>query len=237
MFIADFREVFRSAARRVPSQHHVGETRVIWLKLGKDLYQSHLQFFRHTHQLVEKLDDVLNDFEHQLSMDEGRELGFALPKEESFRSFVQEYKNRFLHFDPFHIFQNGDDVWLSGDKVKAFIDNRKMAARLYDMLDDAIFQTEYMDLIRHLKNAGIPYAGPSVFQDIMDWQLNALALFRKEKKVYSLNSDLSYLLFNLSCPQSDHPPLINRELECRNTDADFTQVFDQVFTGRLGLER
>ena len=207
MFIADFRNIFRSAvyARSQFSDAQLLETtnpRVIGVALTENLYKSHLLFFTYTKALVEKMEKVLDDPEHRLCMNEGRDLGFNLPSEEAFHKFIKIYNAHFHGFDPFRTEKSGNKITLTGDQAKAFIDNRYFAAELYDALDTAIFQTQYMDLIRHLKNNGAGYAGPSIFQEIMNWQITAASLMRKEHESIQDETQITSIVQYLSAPKS-----------------------------------
>lgn len=202
MFIANFREIFRSAVYPPPQLHKAASQRVIGVLLPERLYKSHLLFFRDTKALVEKMERVLDDPEHSLCMYEGRELDFNLPSEEAFRNFVLIYNSHFQDFNPFSTQKADDKILLTGTQAKAFIDNRHFSADLYEALDTAIFQTQYMDLIRHLKNNGVAYSGPSIFQEIMNWQIRAIYLMKDEHKLIQDEELVRALVPHLSAPSS-----------------------------------
>ena len=237
MFIGSFRRIFRSSVypltfgtpERSPNNfangRHIDVPRVSWLKLSPDLYKAHLRFFEHTKNLVRKLEMVLDDFEHQLSLEEGQELGFSLPSQEDFRDFVGQYKAHFEEFNPYYSHTIDGFVWLSGDQVRAFIDNRKLAADLYDMLDEAIFETEYMNLIRHLKQLGIPYAGPSIFQEIVDWQAQAAVLFNIESETIKNRDGVGFLLRGLKSPENGNSPPFKRDAAPRGDSGQAAEDF------------
>ena len=226
MFLGDFRTVFRNASYPLDLPEARDGTPIAWIKLPIDLYHTHCRFFLRSRILVDKLEQVMDNVEHQLYMEEGRTLGYQMPEEQRYRDFIAFYKEQFESFNPFETASKDGKVILRGDQARAFVDNRRLSAELYDMLDEGIFQTEYMDMIRHLKNLGAPYFGPSIFQEIMDWQLEALALAQLEKEVISCPDTARNFVANLIQPKKLAHPDQNAE----KTDPAFARFMNTALS-------
>ena len=202
MFIGDFSKVFRKAAECASISASSDAPRTVWLKLDKKLYKSNLEFFKRTKDLIDKLEIVMDDPEHRLLVEEGQKIGFHLPEEKIYRDFVMSYKQKFQSFNPFHVRQDGENVWLAGDKAKAFIENREISEKLYELLNTGIFDKEYMPMIRWMNENGAGYSGPSIFQEIMDWQLESIRLVNAENEFFGPGRELNLLPHNFQAPQN-----------------------------------
>lgn len=227
MFLGNFRAVFRNASYPLDMPEAGDGVPVAWIKLPKDLFNIHCRFFLRSRALVDKLEHVLDNMEHRLYMEEGRILGYAMPEEDRYRHFIHQYKGRFATFNPFETSTQNGQVTLRGDQAKAFVDNRRLSAELYDMLDEGIFQTEYMDMIRHLKHLGAPYYGPSIFQEIMDWQMEALAMAKTENEVIACPEATYNFVTNLIQPKT--PALASRQVQNPAEPQDNEQTSRQAF--------
>lgn len=164
---SSLREVFESAAALDKTRY---KNRSIIVE--KDLYDKYIRLYHWTRVLCDKLDAVIEDGEHRLCMDEGRETGWNLPHPDFMKDDVAEMKKLLKSLDPFRVSMTKDgkvraNVTLAVGMHYMAEADRLMIHKLFDMFRT----TDYLPYHRDLRERGIKYAGPTSLGEIFNTML------------------------------------------------------------------
>lgn len=140
------------------------------IAVGKDLYDTYIKLYFRSLHLAQKLEQIVNDGEHQLCMQEGRDAGWNLPKGDYMREDVLRLKSFLKGLDPFNSVscRGGSHVKISAhmavDMHHLLQINILMVGKLFDMFRE----TDYLNYHRELKAKGFKYAGPTSLSEIVN---------------------------------------------------------------------
>ena len=139
------------------------------IQVPKEVYDHYWDLHEASWRLVDALERVLEDPEHQLIMEEAQKLGYRLPALDVFRQELQDYREVLLDFDPYRV-RNAKNGYVTvpirmADMLHNLMKyNSFMVARVFD----GCFNTDYMKHFGFYKNSGYPYEGATALQETMD---------------------------------------------------------------------
>lgn len=145
------------------------QTRVNAVSIPSSLYQEFVTLYKRSEALHDKLSTVLNDGEHVLIMEEGRDF-FRLPPSRYLDKELVALKSALISFDPYKVqHQSNGTVRLRDTQVQGFFD---LFSRDYDVvhkLFEAFRHTDYLKYHKYLRDERqVKYAGPNSLQEILN---------------------------------------------------------------------
>lgn len=157
--------------------------RIRHVRIPADLYDSFLRLYRRSLQLANQMERTLDDGEHILYMEEGREQLKNLPDDRIFRDEIAAYKSFLKEFDPFRaVHLPSGNVQISTQTARSFVHMAHYTGYIVETAFNGVFHTQYLDGFTDLKKLGIAYAGPSALQETMNAYTG---LFHIHGKVHS----------------------------------------------------
>lgn len=138
------------------------------VKVPNSLYKEFLDLYRRSKRMHDKLLSVIDDGEHILIMEEGRDF-FKLPNDHYLRPELAELRTLLNSFSPYDApRQKNGRVCLRPDQIQGFFN---LFAKDYDIVHD-LFETfrntDYLKYHRYLRDErGVKYAGPTSLQEIV----------------------------------------------------------------------
>jgi len=135
----------------------------------KDIYDKYIRLYHWTRALCDKLDAVIEDGEHRLGMEEGRQTGWNLPDPDFMKDDVTAMKKMLRSLDPFGVTHTQDgrvrvNVTLAVGMHYMAEADRLMIHKLFNMFREK----DYLPYHRHLRDMGIKYAGPTSLGEIFN---------------------------------------------------------------------
>lgn len=139
------------------------------ISVGKDLYDTYLRLYFRSKQLCDKLESIINDGEHQLCMEEGRNDGWNLPQPDFMKEDVQRLKQFLKELDPFNSMHhnNGRNTRISAKLAVNMHHLLQINIIMINKLFDMFRETDYLSYHRELKAKGVKYAGPTSLGEIV----------------------------------------------------------------------
>jgi hypothetical protein len=155
-----------------------------WISVNKDLYDTYLKLYFRSLQLVDKLDCILKDGEHQLCMEEGLKDGWHLPQPDFMADDVAQLKSFMKELDPFYAIpmKNSDNVRVSAKLAVQMHHLLQIDILMVGKLFDMFRHTEYLNYHRELKSKGIKYAGPTSLGEIVNTYMMMAHTHNKTEK-------------------------------------------------------
>jgi hypothetical protein len=153
--------------------------------VSRDLYDTYLKLYFRSLQLVEKLEAILKDGEHQLCMEEGLRDGWHLPQPDFMEEDVKQLRSFLKQIDPFRVNTSANSSQHTRVSVNLAVQMHHllqidilMVGKLFDMFRN----TEYLDYHRELKRKGIKYAGPTSLGEIVNTYMMMAHTHNKTEK-------------------------------------------------------
>lgn len=139
------------------------------IHIPNDLYHQMHDFYGRALSLAEAMETVLDDREHQLVCEEARMLGKDIPDLDVIRADLDEYREFLNSFDAYDAmpYQDGHvrmDIHTVIGHRETIMHSRDMLKKLWQ----GCFETEYIDYFTILKQNGVPYAGGTALQQMMN---------------------------------------------------------------------
>lgn len=149
-------------------------------------------------KLVEAIDAVIADEEHDLIMEEAAKLGYDLPNFDLFLEELETYRDYLNSLEEFTgVIERKGYVKIplktAQDMNEMMKYNSFMIARVFD----DVFNTEYMTHFGFYKDAGFPYQGPNALQPCVRLLTSMIKTMREIDRQVSLgrqNSDWPHLI-------------------------------------------
>jgi hypothetical protein len=139
------------------------------IHIPNDLYHMMHDFYGRALGLAEAMQTVLEDGEHQLIYEEACATGRKMPDLDIIKAELADYRDFLRSFDAYKAepFKNShvkmDPATLQGHR-ETIIRSNVMLKRLWQ----GCFETDYMDYFTTLKEDGVPYAGQTALQQMMN---------------------------------------------------------------------
>lgn len=118
--------------------------------------------------LLQDIEAVLDDPEHQLIIREAQNLGYSLPNIELFNQELDVYRRAVRGLDVHTALQEGNYVRLPIETARSLNDLMKYNCFMVARIFDDCFNTEYMKHFGFYKNSGLPYLGPNALQSCVN---------------------------------------------------------------------
>lgn len=135
--------------------------RIKYLDLPRPLHDGYIHLYRRILDAAEKLQCVLLDGEHALVLAEGRS-NFTLPPDDFFDDCLSRAKGSMRNFDPFHVERaTAEHIRISAPQMERFMEVFTAGYDLSHMVLTALKTTDYIACLRHMRERGVPYAGPT----------------------------------------------------------------------------
>lgn len=139
------------------------------IMVPEEVYEQYWDLHEASLRLVDALERVLNDPEHQLIMDEAAKLGYRLPAMDIFHKEIADYREALHEFDPYKVKKASNGYVSIPVKTAELLHNLMkynsfMVARVFD----GCFNTQYMKHFGFYKNSGYPYEGATALQETLD---------------------------------------------------------------------
>ncbi len=137
--------------------------------IPNDLYHVLHDFYGRALGLAEAMQTVLDDGEHQLILEEARAAGRRMPDIDGIRKELTEYRDFLRSFDAYNAtpFRNGF-VKMGLSTVQGHRETLIRSSVMLKNLWQGCFDTDYMDYFTTLKENGVPYAGQTALQQMMN---------------------------------------------------------------------
>lgn len=154
----EVRRAFNRLARNTGQSGYYGIVKTI--RMPERLYGEFLQLHFHTCALIDRLEEVLEDGEHQLLIEEGRQHGLRMPDAEGFLLRIAASRAQTDSYDPGYCVRDGGDIILPIHVARGLFGTAMMGMSLVHDSFQAILTTDYARYLRTLRNNGCAYAGP-----------------------------------------------------------------------------
>ncbi|MBU0800022.1 MAG: hypothetical protein KKA05_03380 [Alphaproteobacteria bacterium] len=147
----------------------VNGTRAGAVVITRALYDAYLDQYNLSQKLARDMEEVMNHREHAMIMEEGRVLRYALPDEEGFLAEMNIYRDFLNSFNPHDVLALKDGrVRVPLRTARGLHFMGEYNRELVDHVLLEVLRTEYLRRFTDLKEAGIPYAGPTALQQTVD---------------------------------------------------------------------
>lgn len=128
-------------------------------------------------RMVNALEAVQKDAEHQLLFDAGHDAGYTMPDFQHFREELEAFKDALSELDPLksRASHNGY-VCITAEQALHLEGVVHYSAFMLSRVLDAAFNTEYLRPFGDYKQAGYAYQGPSALQESMNLMARLIQL-------------------------------------------------------------
>lgn len=140
------------------------------IKVARAVYEEYRDLYQRSRTLEKALYEVLEDYEHELTTDEAKLLGHALPDEGVFRDELREYSEYLDHISlsPVVRADAAGHVILPIETARSLHNLMEYNCHMVSRVLANVFETDYMKHFSYLKQAGFPYAGKTALQQTID---------------------------------------------------------------------
>lgn len=177
------REVFTRLARHSKEDGRFGVVKTI--RMPESLYRKFLNIHDHARILVDSVQAILNDGEHQTIIEEGILLKYRMPDMAGFSIKIAAVRAQLDSYDPNNHIREGKDVVLPAYVARGlYVTALTGTAFVHDCFE-AVTKTDYWKYMRVLKENGVPYAGPVVLPQMyaLHLSLQIAAVFTQREAI------------------------------------------------------
>lgn len=126
------------------------------------LYNAYREQYTRSREMLVAMRAVLDDYEHQEIMEEGRMRFYNLPDEKAFARELAEYQSFISGFDPDNVVRQSDGrVRIPMQTALALHYMGEYNRQLSNYVLEAVLKTEYLRRFTERKRRGQPYFGPA----------------------------------------------------------------------------
>lgn len=137
--------------------------------ISDTLYAMHLHLHKEARAMIDQFERVLDDGEHRLVIDEGRQLKMRMPDTESFYMRVDAIRAHLDSYDPDHVRRNEDrTVLVPIPTARAMHATALQSMSFVRDFFAEVQKTDYLRYLRKLKQDGVAYAGPMCIQEVFN---------------------------------------------------------------------
>lgn len=148
-------------------------TRIRRVKIHRDVFNAYVEVYRSACIMTQKMDEVLDHFEHQRLINTGVQMGYRMPNVEAVAARNAIIKIYLDGLDPFHQAYERDGVieFPARTASQMHLVARHSTMMIADVVNN-INQSDYMLWIRNLKKMGGAYQGPTSLQEVFNVWMN-----------------------------------------------------------------
>ncbi|MFN3826852.1 MAG: hypothetical protein ACK4NR_04425 [Micavibrio sp.] len=138
--------------------------------ISHKLYALQLHLHKEARIMIDQFENVLDDGEHRLVIDEGRQMKMRMPDTDSFRMRIDAMRAHLDSYEP-------DDVRINTKECTVLVPVTTARAMHATALQTMSFvrdffaevqKTDYLRYLKKLKADGVAYAGPMCVQEVFN---------------------------------------------------------------------
>ena len=159
------------------------KTRIRRVKVHRDIYNAYVELYRSACIMTQKMDEVLDHFEHQRLISTGTQMGYRMPDVEAVAARNAIIKIYLDGLNPYHGVYEHDGMveFPARTASQMHLVARHSAMMIADVVNN-INQSDYMLWIRNLKKVGGAYQGPTSLQEVFNVWMNLAVSHAQERR-------------------------------------------------------